>query len=279
MGPTELARSWRPDVPGVREVLHASFSTHAYPAHVHEDWTLLSIEAGAVAYRLGRRDRIAAPDALTLLPPGVAHDGRAADPGRGFRKQVLYLSPDWLDSPAAGTAVDRPELPAPSAARAVRRIHALLRAPGEELEAETLLLDVRGALLRHLGRSLPLDPPRPALARALRDLLDAEVENSGGPPLTLDRAAATLGTHPSHLGRVFTRAYQVSPHRYLLGRRIDRARHLLLDGMSPADAAQRLGFHDQAHLTRHFRRILGTTPGRFTGGPRAAREGSVPSTG
>lgn len=49
-----------------------------------------------------------------------------------------------------------------------------------------------------------------------------------------------------------------------MGRRVDLACHLLLRGRTPAQAAAEAGFHDQAHLTRHFRRTLGTTPAAFT---------------
>ena len=72
-----------------------------------------------------------------------------------------------------------------------------------------------------------------------------------------------LGTHPSHLVRVFRREYGLPPHRYVVGRRLDRARPLLLAGMPIADVAAATGFHDQSHLTRHFRALLGTTPGAF----------------
>jgi AraC-like DNA-binding protein len=50
---------------------------------------------------------------------------------------------------------------------------------------------------------------------------------------------------------------------------VDLARRLVLGGMPPAQVATAAGFHDQPHLTRHFRRVTGTTPGRFT----AARRG------
>jgi transcriptional regulator GlxA family with amidase domain len=48
-----------------------------------------------------------------------------------------------------------------------------------------------------------------------------------------------------------------------VGRRLDRARRLLLEGLPIADVAVATGFHDQPHLTRHFRALLGTTPGAF----------------
>jgi AraC-like DNA-binding protein len=53
------------------------------------------------------------------------------------------------------------------------------------------------------------------------------------------------------------------PHRYVTGRRVDLARRLLVAGSRPAEAAASAGFHDQAHLTRHFRAFLGTTPAAF----------------
>ena len=59
------------------------------------------------------------------------------------------------------------------------------------------------------------------------------------------------------------RSYGIQPHRYLLGRRLDLARRRLLAGDDPARVAIVTGFYDQSHLTRHFRRLLATTPGRY----------------
>ncbi|MER6877940.1 helix-turn-helix domain-containing protein, partial [Amycolatopsis sp. NPDC000673] len=62
------------------------------------------------------------------------------------------------------------------------------------------------------------------------------------------------------------RRFGLPPHRYVTGRRVDHARRLLLDGTPPAAVATTAGFTDQAHLTRHFRHYLGTTPARFARG-------------
>lgn len=51
-----------------------------------------------------------------------------------------------------------------------------------------------------------------------------------------------------------------------MSRRVDRARRLLLAGRAPADVAGATGFYDQAHLTRHFKRLVGVTPGRYRAG-------------
>ena len=101
--------------------------------------------------------------------------------------------------------------------------------------------------------------PDQRLARELRDLLDAQLDTG----LTLDQARVVLHAHPAHLVRTFSREFGMPPHRYLIGRRIERARRLLLDGMRPADVAVAVGFHDQSHLNRHFKRMLATMPARF----------------
>lgn len=57
--------------------------------------------------------------------------------------------------------------------------------------------------------------------------------------------------------------FGVSPYAYVVGRRIDLARGLLLEGAKPADVAVSVGFYDQAHLTRHFKKYTATTPAQF----------------
>jgi AraC-like DNA-binding protein len=55
----------------------------------------------------------------------------------------------------------------------------------------------------------------------------------------------------------------MTPHRYLTSRRVDLARRLILDGRALRSVAAESGFYDQPHLSRHFKRILGVTPGRY----------------
>ncbi|HWD06636.1 MAG TPA: AraC family transcriptional regulator [Amycolatopsis sp.] len=249
--------AWRPRVPGIAEAFHARFTDHAYPVHMHDTWTLLIVDDGAIRYDLDRHHHGALGTAVTLLPPNVAHDGRAAT-RHGFRKRVLYLDADVLGEDLIGAAVDRPSLPDPLLRT---RIHQLHEALAEPFEAEARLALVAERLRAHLGRP-PAAVPLRGLADDLRDLLDAHLPAS----LTLAEASAVLGAHPVHLVRAFGRRFGLPPHRYVTGRRVDHARRLLLEGTPPAAVAAAAGFTDQAHLTRHFRRYLDTTPARFARG-------------
>lgn len=254
----EHVHAWHPSVPSVREIYHAAFE-HAYPKHAHDTWTVMLVDQGAVAYDLDRASHIAAPGVVTLLPPGIPHDGRSTTDGRIYRKRVVYLDRDWLPENVGGAAADHPTLQGAEALAAAQRIHLALAEPGDLLAAEHWTLTLRRMILAQLGSRSPglRDAP---LARRLRILLDDRFTES----FTLHDVATAFGTHPSHLVRSFTQAYGLAPHQYVLSRRVDLARGLLVDGIRPAEVASRAGFHDQSHLTRHFRRMLGTTPRAFS---------------
>ncbi|WEK62772.1 MAG: AraC family transcriptional regulator [Candidatus Microbacterium colombiense] len=255
---TQRTRAWHPPVPALREVYHASFG-HAYPMHSHDGWAVMLVDEGAVAYDLDRSQHLATPQALTLLPPGVPHDGRSTVEGRIYRKRVLYLDSAWLPERATGAAAVQPTLADAEALAEAKRIHAALRDPGDLMAAEHWTLMLQRRVLARLGapHATLRDAP---MARRVRDYLDERFTES----FTIAEIATQLGAHPSHLARVFSQNYGLAPHQYVVSRRIDLARRLLVDGARPAMAAADAGFHDQAHMTRHFRRVLGTTPGAFT---------------
>jgi AraC-like DNA-binding protein len=256
---SERVAAWRPAVPGVAEVLHARMVTHAYPRHVHDVWTLLIVDDGAIRYDLDRHEHGADPAAVTLLPPGVVHDGRAATTS-GFRKRVIYLDGGVLAETLVGAAVRNPYLFDRVLRRRVHQLHVALGETHEELQAESRLALIGDRLRGHLSR-VPwrvADRPR-RLADDLRDLLDAHLVDG----LTLRAAGEVLGAHPAHLVRAFTAAFGLPPHAYLTSRRIDEARRRLLAGQPAHEVAVAVGFYDQPHLTRHFRRYLCTTPAEY----------------
>ncbi|GAU68743.1 putative AraC family transcriptional regulator [Streptomyces sp. NBRC 110611] len=228
--------------------------------HTHASWTLLIVDDGMVRYELDRHEHGALDQMVTLLPPHVPHNGRSVTP-TGFRKRVLYLDSSQLEESLIGLAVDSPVLEDPLLRRRIHLLHQSLEHAGDALEAETRLALVSERLRDHLrGRVEDRGPARnAAIAYRLRDLLDAKFVEG----VSLQEASETLHVHPAHLVRVFSREFDMGPHQYLTSRRIDLARRLLLGGMSPRLVAAATGFYDQSHFNRHFKRTLGTSPGRY----------------
>ncbi|MFC0100220.1 helix-turn-helix domain-containing protein [Micromonospora marina] len=259
--------AWLPSVDGIREVLHAHFTDHIYPMHTHDTWTLMVVDEGVVRYDLDRHEHGAFRKVVTLLPPNVPHNGHPAT-AKGFRKRVLYLDPAQLGEHLVGRAVDRPALDDPVLRWWIDRMHMVLADPGNELTAEAHLAFVSERLQAHLERRSPLpaftvdDAP---LAHRLRDLLDERFVAG----VTLREASTALFASPTYLVRAFSREFGLGPHQYLISRRVDLARRLLLEGTPAGEVATAVGFYDQSHLGRHFKRILGFNPGQYSvGGPR-----------
>jgi AraC-like DNA-binding protein len=122
-------------------------------------------------------------------------------------------------------------------------------------------------LWKHAGGSPRLtDVPMPS-ARELervRALMDAHSSTT----LSLRELAAEVGMNRFQLIRAFARRYGVTPYAYFLDRRVERARRLVGTGRQLAAVAAECGFADQSHLTRHFKRIVGVTPGEYAAAVR-----------
>ena len=81
--------------------------------------------------------------------------------------------------------------------------------------------------------------------------------------ISLEQLAELTNLNRSYLIRVFHKAVGMPPYTYLNQIRVEQAKHLLMQGAAIADVAVAVGMSDQSHLNRHFKRIVGITPGRF----------------
>ncbi len=90
------------------------------------------------------------------------------------------------------------------------------------------------------------------------------IESRLGDELGLAELAALAGLSTHHFGQAFKISTGMPPHRYLIGRRIHRAKELLISGKrSVAEIAAHVGFSSQSHMTLNFRKLVGTTPARY----------------
>jgi AraC family transcriptional regulator len=96
--------------------------------------------------------------------------------------------------------------------------------------------------------------------KRVREYIEAHLDDR----LTLTDLAGVACLSPYHFSRSFKQAIGVGPQRYVMQRRLERAKALMRRTNQPlAEIAQRVGFADQSHLTSIFRRETGVTPGRY----------------
>ncbi len=257
----EQARHWRsPHLPGV-DLLRARYVRKTFVRHTHETFVIAAITSGVEAFQHRGTIERAGPGSLALINPDTSHTGQAGVP-EGWTYGALYPASGLVAEVAAELSVPmyftEPVVDDPEAVRLVSRV---LRATEQDnpLAADTLLRVVLARLLQRYGGPRQTSAAGTEQATRARAILEHRMT---APP-TLERLAAELGTGPFALLRAFRKQYGMPPHAWLTNARVHRARRLLAEGTAPADVAAAVGFTDQAHLSRHFSRIVGVPPGAY----------------
>ena len=283
---------WRAPDLGDLELFRATLREFSFHPHAHEEYFIALTEAGLVtpSYRGARH--VLGPGDLLVLNPEEAHaGGPPAD--RSWTYRALYPSRALLREISAEFPA-RPAAPVPEfgpaavrdreVAGLLRRFHQLTEAPGSSrLDRETCL--ARALVLLTGRHALGLAEPSPAgrepgAVRRAREYLAEHVADN----VTLTELARQAGLSPFHLCRVFRRSVGMTPHTYQTQLRVRQAKSMMGAGLPIASAAVAAGFYDQAHLTRHFKRVVGVPPGRYLedrspGWSRQSRAGSGPKPG
>jgi AraC family transcriptional regulator len=129
--------------------------------------------------------------------------------------------------------------------------------------AESLVRTLVLHLLR-LSSTASLVPPSsyrnftPRQIAMLRDYMYDRLDQD----ISLSELAASVGFSVSYFTRLFKQSLGLAPHQYLIACRVERAKSLLLSSdLTLAEVAHAVGFVDQSHLNRHFKRMMGISPG------------------
>ena len=259
---------WRLERYGELDCFTATFRKHVFPPHTHETYVIGTVIEGLHCYMHNGRMVRTGPGQLCFINPGEVHDGAPVD--GGYRYRMIYPTEELLQEimrDATGRAEGPPRFLAPEVrdeelARQFASAHLMLEDERQPLAGDEALAAVLVKAVRRHARS-SLDLPRAgtestAVARA-RDYLAAHVEQ----PVDLKTLARVAGLSGYHLIRVFRKATGLSPHAWLVDRRVHLAAQLIRAGEPLSLIASRCGFSDQSHLTRLFKARLGVTPGQY----------------
>ena len=268
------------DCLGVEAVM--AETRHSFAKHTHETFGIGYMYAGAQKSASGRGMVEAGAGNIITVNPREVHDGHPIGDGpRGWN--MLYFAPDLIADAARDMTdgksdqysfvqpvMDRPD---------VRNCFAALfdaiangTADAARLRRQEMLL-----ILLHHAVMTPGHPDAPGLHTASRNAVasnrirnaKALLDDAPTTSHSLDDLAKAAGLSKFQTLRDFTRATGLTPHAYLIQRRIDVARDMIKRGETLADIAHGAGFADQSHLNRHFVRAFGMTPGRYARAVRA----------
>ena len=265
---------WRVNRHDALECLSATFRTHIFPPHTHETYVVGAIVSGLHVYNIeGSLVRAGVGD-LCFINPGEVHDTVLQKGGYSYR--VIYPRTSLLQTiieMATGRQACAPQFNGPvirDEALATRflRAHEALESGAEPLAVDEALTAVLLDMIDRHGGGLRAVAAghEPVAVRRAKEYLAGHVDEQ----VELEVLARAAGLSPFHLIRVFHKATGLTPHNWLLDRRVHLACNLLREGLSATHVAARCGFSDQSHLSRVFKSRLGVTPGTYRSGKISA---------
>lgn len=239
-----------------------------YARHAHETFSIGAVNRGTSTYSNGKAKATIGAGSVVVINPADVH---ACNPiaGSPWSYCMLYVDTSWLGAlqhelglsrnadfrPFSTTATSAPF-------QALNELHALLT------DRHASQLERQGALIGFFSDLQQQLDPAPGLpARASARLLRAAefISDNFTLPLNLEQICAAAGLSQAHLIRAFKNQFGMTPHAYLVNRRIEHGRIKLLRGRPIAEVAVDVGFADQAHFQRAFKRHLAATPGQYRG--------------
>lgn len=251
------------------ECMSARWVEHVFAPHMHAFYAVSLNYGGRGAFDCRNELRVAAPGKCSLIAPGELHNGHATcKEGWIYRNlhiemplmETLLRSLDWRGQLNIG--FKRPLVKDTILAAELGRVFESLTESNSLLQNESLLLSVVSRLVSdHVvrGRAHSETGHEHGSVLRVKNWLDAHSDEN----VSIHSLAGLARLSPYYLIRVFHRQVGISPHKYQMIVRINRARKLLASGASISDAAYLAGFCDQSHLNRCFRKTLGVTPGRY----------------
>nr|WP_301282907.1 MULTISPECIES: AraC family transcriptional regulator [unclassified Halomonas] len=241
----------------------------AYALHSHDHWSLGAVTRGQSTFVYRDEHHAIRAGDLVLMNPGWAH---ACNPlqSEPWAYLMLYVQTAWVSELRFNAGLSRsPQwqdiatgvISSPLLYQRYRRtIAALLNkrlsAPAKKAALAGYLREV----FVHLDAPTAQERERvsPALAALAAYLDDNALE-----AVTLDELCRLSGYSAGHLIRAFKRHFHMTPRAYLINRRVELGRERLKQGHSIADTALTLGFNDQPHFQRTFKRLLAATPKQY----------------
>jgi AraC-like DNA-binding protein len=230
-------------------------------------WDVCLLTSGAADWRYRGQTQATVAGAVRLKEPGERFTTTRVEAAAGY--MIMQVDPERFAALSQDVPTKHRQLAVKQlevgreAKRLARLFGALAQATTTLSRSAYVTALVREALLPALevqqGGSRERGWLSPSMKRA-HDFLRAHFAQD----ISLGELAQLAGVHEVYLVRAFKRAYGLPPHQLQIELRVQAAQQLLDRGLQGAQVAAQVGFFDQSHLNRHFKRAFGVTPGHYT---------------
>lgn len=244
------------------ELMSARFVRHSFAPHTHDELMIGIIQAGVKSFRRGRSREYAAPGCLSVVNAGEMHTGER-EQGAELVYAALYVPEAAIvamtDLPGSlYPVVGQPVVDDPEVWDCLGAAHRLAMAGEADAAEEAMTWGISLLFQRYgTGRSVLSETAAcPVTVNRAMEFLHSHA----GDRVSLDDASKAAGVGPFHLIRLFQKHLGLTPYAYLTQIRVGKSRHLLKLGQPAAQVALDVGFADQAHFTKRFKQLTGTTP-------------------
>lgn len=265
--PEFVPRFWRDDrLPFIEARYLADGRRVSYDRHAHKLFSIGAIIAGESSFMHGDDDYRVAAGSLVIINPGCVH---ACNPLEDlpWAYCMLYVDAEWLADLQSttgqafqgyATAVSDDQI---LHAGLLELYQILIADDAELLHKQGSVIQYFSEVQKRLQAATPELPVENGRLKLAADFINMHCTQD----LSLDDISAQAGLSASYLFRAFKKQYGMTPHAYLINRRVQYAQERLKNGATIAEAALDAGFADQAHFQRVFKRMLAATPGQYLG--------------
>lgn len=243
-----------------------------FPRHVHSSFIFSLIDCGKREVSINSQKYSYRAGEMCILPPGTPHSCESIS-GNTFGPhsyRTLCVSASYLQKLTEEIS-GRSSIPPHFEPELIytdfeqdsfNYLFALQKTIGTMLEKQTALNTFLYHAIEHFSTRKLIQKQTGPQHEAL-DRVKIYIDKNFKEKITLNNIAEIGCLSPFHLHKLFVKRYGISPQEYIISSRIREAKSRIQSGYSLTEAALNSGFSDQSHFSRHFKKVIGISPGRF----------------
>ncbi|WP_181397696.1 AraC family transcriptional regulator [Gracilibacillus dipsosauri] len=266
---TDKVNFWKSKHLDLMACLRASYVNHAFSKHAHREFAIGVIEDGVEGFYYKGEIQFARKNNLVIINPEEVHTGYPANTC-GYTYRMIYPEKKLIEEILGIEHTAKNHLffkkvliSDPEIVYLFLDLHYTLEYSDSELEQKEKFIRFFSMLLQGFAEKSWNHVKESTLPQQRIQRVKDYIHECYDEDITLSTLARISGLSEFQFSRTFSKQCGISPHVYLSQIRMEKAKKLLDNGITIAEVAVAVGFVDQSHFSRRFKKIFGITPGQY----------------